>query len=175
MDRSYINGVLLTESKTHPETGKPFTNAERIQHSLMGIVTELGELTDIFKRHIYYGKDIDKEHLVEELGDLFWYLALGFEITSASVPEDNRLTITNPVCAIMTGLESITAFTRPFDVRIKQVYKMAWQVATLQGLDYEDILVKNLAKLRKRYGDSFDADRAINRDVAAEYEAMRDA
>ncbi len=42
----------------------------------MGTVTEVGELADQVKRHVFYGLDLDKENLIEELGDIEWYLSI---------------------------------------------------------------------------------------------------
>lgn len=47
-----------------------------ILHALMGITTECGELMDALKKHLIYGKPIDFTNLLEEHGDLQWYLAL---------------------------------------------------------------------------------------------------
>lgn len=48
----------------------------RLLHAAIGISTEAGELLDIFKKKIYYDKDIDKVNLHEELGDILWYIAI---------------------------------------------------------------------------------------------------
>lgn len=48
----------------------------RLLHAAMGLSTESGELLDALKKHIYYGKDLDLVNLLEESGDLFWYLAI---------------------------------------------------------------------------------------------------
>ena len=48
----------------------------RILHGAMGLNTEAGELMDALKKHIFYNKPLDKSNLFEELGDLFWYMAL---------------------------------------------------------------------------------------------------
>jgi NTP pyrophosphatase (non-canonical NTP hydrolase) len=42
-------------------------------HMLMGLQTELGELTDNFKRTYAYNADFDYVNLKEELGDMHWY------------------------------------------------------------------------------------------------------
>lgn len=44
-------------------------------HMLMGMMTEVGELTDQFKKNLAYGKDIDWVNVKEELGDLMWYIS----------------------------------------------------------------------------------------------------
>lgn len=48
----------------------------RTLHGLIGIGTESGELQDILKKYIFYGKPIDEVNLKEELGDLLWYMNL---------------------------------------------------------------------------------------------------
>lgn len=43
-------------------------------HMGTGVVGEAGELIDVIKKHVIYNKDLDIEHLIEELGDLEFYL-----------------------------------------------------------------------------------------------------
>jgi NTP pyrophosphatase (non-canonical NTP hydrolase) len=42
---------------------------------LFGMTTEIGELTDQFKKHLAYGKSIDWINVKEEIGDLMWYVS----------------------------------------------------------------------------------------------------
>ena len=41
----------------------------------MGLSGETGETVDIFKKHIYQGKDLDINDVIEEIGDILWYIA----------------------------------------------------------------------------------------------------
>jgi NTP pyrophosphatase (non-canonical NTP hydrolase) len=43
-------------------------------HAALGICGEAGELADAIKRHVIYGKDLDLKNVIEELGDLRFYL-----------------------------------------------------------------------------------------------------
>ncbi len=43
-------------------------------HAILGISGECGELLDAVKKHVIYGKPLDRENIVEELGDLYFYL-----------------------------------------------------------------------------------------------------
>jgi NTP pyrophosphatase (non-canonical NTP hydrolase) len=54
-------------------------------HSVSGCVTEAGELMDIFKKHFVYGKPLDTNHIIEEYGDLLWYIAQGLESIGSSL------------------------------------------------------------------------------------------
>ena len=44
-------------------------------NSIMGLCGESGEAIDIVKKWLMQGQELDKEHLVRELGDVAWYLA----------------------------------------------------------------------------------------------------
>lgn len=44
-------------------------------NSVMGLCGESGEAIDIVKKWLMQGQELDKEHLVRELGDVAWYLA----------------------------------------------------------------------------------------------------
>ena len=71
----YQRKVLRT-AKTYP------TLAENLNHAALGIATEGGEFTTEVKRAVIYGREITpemREHMIEELGDLMWYVALAAE------------------------------------------------------------------------------------------------
>lgn len=44
-------------------------------HYTLGLVTETGELADVFKKNLAYKKPIDWINVQEEIGDFCWYLA----------------------------------------------------------------------------------------------------
>ena len=44
-------------------------------NSVMGLCGESGEAIDIVKKWFAHGKELDREHLIKELGDVAWYLA----------------------------------------------------------------------------------------------------
>jgi NTP pyrophosphatase (non-canonical NTP hydrolase) len=183
MDKKYIEAVLTTESANDPHTGKPFTQEKRWQHAIMGIITELGELMDIYKKHLFYGKPIDQEHLVEELGDLFWYIGLGADAAGwGEDPELREFLLPapaakegqpTPILLLKQALYFASCQTLTKDSTIGHIYTVAWLMVAHLGLDYQDILDKNVAKLKERYGGKFTSEAAINRDVDAEYDAMR--
>lgn len=54
--------------------GKLNTQWSDNMHMLMGMITEVGELVDVYKKHLAYGKDIDLVNVQEELGDLMFYI-----------------------------------------------------------------------------------------------------
>lgn len=51
-------------------------NSFKLNHAVIGITGEAGELASAIQRAYYYGQGVDKANIVEELGDLLWYIAL---------------------------------------------------------------------------------------------------
>lgn len=46
-------------------------------HMILGMMGELGELSDALKKHLAYGREVDWVNVKEEVGDLLFYL-IGF-------------------------------------------------------------------------------------------------
>lgn len=57
-----------------------------LTHATMGICGEGGEIADVVKKHVFYGKNLDKQHLLEEAGDLLWYVNLLIHATGSDWP-----------------------------------------------------------------------------------------
>lgn len=53
---------------------KADTYREMLYHATLGISGESGELADAIKKHLAYGKELDVENVIEELGDLRFYM-----------------------------------------------------------------------------------------------------
>jgi NTP pyrophosphatase (non-canonical NTP hydrolase) len=67
--RSYQASAARTE--------KPLANPkDRMQHAILGILSEAGELASAIKRHAIYDQVLDEQNVAEELGDLLFYVAL---------------------------------------------------------------------------------------------------
>lgn len=54
--------TTLTPEKTH------------LLHMVVGVAGEAGELLDAIKKHVIYGKELDLQNIVEEVGDILFYL-----------------------------------------------------------------------------------------------------
>jgi len=48
---------------------------KRLVTAMLGLGGESGEVLDLFKKKYGHGHDIDNRELLEELSDVFWYLA----------------------------------------------------------------------------------------------------
>jgi NTP pyrophosphatase (non-canonical NTP hydrolase) len=76
--QEYIKNALKTESTNFSDIEKRLSDdsLKRLLHAGMGLSTEAGEFLDALKKHIFYGKELDRVNLFEEVGDLFWYCAI---------------------------------------------------------------------------------------------------
>lgn len=52
------------------------SEVENLLHGAVGVAGEAGELLDAVKKAWVYNKPLDRENVVEELGDICWYLQL---------------------------------------------------------------------------------------------------
>lgn len=71
---------------THPELVKALAkpgadivagmdaDAANLLHMAVGIAGEAGEIIDAVKKHVIYGQRLDRINLIEELGDMEFYL-----------------------------------------------------------------------------------------------------
>ena len=61
-------------------------------HAATGVSGEAGELLDAVKKHVVYNKPLDLENVIEELGDLRFYMqaiANNLEITEEEILQHN--------------------------------------------------------------------------------------
>jgi len=66
VQRLVKSGALILETLTPEKVN--------LWHAATGISGEAGELLDNIKRHVVYNKPFDRENVVEELGDLEFYM-----------------------------------------------------------------------------------------------------
>ena len=91
---------------------KELSKKDVLINGVMGLCGESGEAIDIVKKHLAQGHELNREKLIDELGDIAWYIA---------------------------------------------------ETATALDVDLEEVLIRNIEKLKKRYPQGFDVDKSINR------------
>lgn len=72
----YLLETARTDTRDYPSVKLRVSNEIVILHAIMGIITEGGELMDAYKKYAIYGKPLDAINLLEECGDLEWYMSL---------------------------------------------------------------------------------------------------
>ena len=158
-------------------TASTKTAEEKIGHGLLGLIGEAGEIVDIVKKMKYMGmpEAMAKEKIIDEAGDLFWYVVeecagMGWKfeelvVNSIGCPED---VVNGPLeryAVNMVG-EAVECLRHEAILRMQhlvEVIWIAWAILRLNGLDVTDVLEHNIEKLRARYPDGFSADKSNER------------
>ena len=96
LDRAKKYAIYNKESHgfpTHPENVQHFKNFNptpsqcELLHAAIGIAGEAGELLDAVRKHVFEGEPLDRENVIEELGDLCFYLEAAFQVVGVSREE----------------------------------------------------------------------------------------
>lgn len=72
--------------------GEYKTDYDMMRNAAYGLNGEAGEVIDIMKKHEFQGHELDREALIDELGDVQWYVALmatALGVTLEDVMEHN--------------------------------------------------------------------------------------
>ena len=150
-------------------------------HMVLGLNSEfLGEFMKA-----YDGSDIDRTNILEELGDLQWYLANYALIWDLEITEDLENTSEyDALKLIIFTLGEISDLDKKLFAYNKQVSKEKRQecfdkfMMGIRELAYEyeidlgESREKNIKKLRARYAGKFTEYEAINRNTAEEYKIL---
>ncbi len=65
---------------------------DQLLNAVMGLSGESGELMDHIKKWQYHGHSLDQEHVLKEIGDVLWYVALAcwaIQVPMSLVMEQN--------------------------------------------------------------------------------------
>ena len=159
-------------------------------HMAMGMVGEIGEVVDLVKKSFAYGRELDKQKLLEELGDFTFYAVGLADMLCVELTGEDGMAVesgdgkTNMILATLAFMSGATLAAHTYgpsagsdaDEReaLKEAVLLVGCIARDLGSNLEEVLDLNIKKLSVRYPNlTFDADRANNRDVEAEREAMR--
>ncbi len=74
--KPFTHAEMVTGLVKNPKDIDDKLSYEKIDmvHAVLGISGEAGEILDAIKKHTIYGKDLDRENVIEELGDMEFYL-----------------------------------------------------------------------------------------------------
>ena len=73
-------------------SSKKISAIDKVLNGLMGLNGEAGECIDILKKYFFQGHDLDADKLIDELGDVLWYIAetcTGIGVTMEEVAKRN--------------------------------------------------------------------------------------
>lgn len=163
--------------RTCPDLG---TKEKNLEHMITGILTEIGELSDVYKKEFAYNKKLDFVNISEEWADQIWYCVTASNFKSFSLSIDNDFqnfflrTQINTKPIMLAGIESAKYFVSSLTHKnyLNLYLNWLWYLADRLNIDKFDSLTKNILKLAERYGENFSDIKAINRNVIKERETL---
>ena len=162
-----------------------------LEHAQVGMVTELGELFDAWKKVAVHGKVVDNVNAIEEIGDVFWYVNLLWEVIGEA-PEDLQLLwdesikpetmeiVSTREIDILSDLHIMTSNILSLSLEDTDLIKEELvpyffainRLIAATGFEVSDALDKNIRKLAKRYGDKYSDQAALIRDLEVERQTL---
>lgn len=163
----YLPLALRTEKKLP-------TAQERLEHALLGLITETGEIATEVKRMAIYGKPLDdarRAHIAEEIGDVLWYLAIGADVVEPRIfleyvdipvwdTEVEMPGIKLTCMAMGSVVGDLVDHVMSGDhgevpALLDNALKICWCYAQLIGIPLGQIAADNIAKLQERFPDAY--------------------
>lgn len=90
-----MNGVEYQEAALRTKNTVYYKiDNEDLVHGIQGIATEAGELLDLVKKYHAYGKEFSREKIIDETGDVLWYVALLLKSVGSTFDEAMTRNIT---------------------------------------------------------------------------------
>ena len=166
-------------------TSSTKTNEEKILNARLGLMGETGELADLLKKYKFQSGDnpeLPREKIVEEIGDVCWYIAEAFtgigqdmqkavdmeweKAINASWYEKSMCDLIFTVHHVVDGIMGYLDQPFPYAsvLMLVQLMRLLDILASICRSSLTEVLEANIAKLKKRYPDGFDAERSINRE-----------
>lgn len=158
---------------------------KNIQQAILGLIGEWGEVADILKKHIFQGHKMDKDHLIEELGDCCWYGMLLIDEAKLDthvifyenwrVNYSSYQNMSDVIGLIANGSRAIGKLCSLLHhcsnnrlplVSLDCIRSIFWcieSVANLNGCTLFDIFNNNVKKISTRYPEGFSVQNSINR------------
>ena len=185
----YTEGALRTESALCPLSDRVLGLglSDRIVHAIIGLNTEVTEIVEAYTKNDRF--HIDYVNVAEELGDMYWYLALlfkefGVDAEDVVLPNDEISMGEIPlVLSVMTGsmLDRVkkTMFygkTYILSEVLKDILELYITLNKcvnglkryLANVTVEKVWSITLHKLKERYPDKFNLNDAEVRDLQKE-------
>lgn len=183
---------LLDYQKNAARTCASLGSEEKdITHMNLGIITEASEVLDVIKKRLAYGKEIDIVNFGEECADIAWYVVnksrmtkdvvmnIGSTFDSINVVKnvvevpDAKATLDQKaqfITKMMTTLIGSVVGAQVPKAFYSPVFVMCMldTLCFVMGIEFSKQLENNIAKLKVRFPDKFDADKALVRNLDAE-------
>ena len=179
----YVKDAVRTESRIEQVT---LLDSETFGAALQ-IFIRSGQILDMFKKNIFYGKEIDWSHVENKLERIEMDSGAGFANRKTDLDDvDPRIfhALIGTATEAAELMEALLAYTEGglldiFNV-LEEFGDINWYEAIaidasngeFEAFGFEDVLSTNIEKLRKRFPEKFTSKNAIERDLNEERTAL---
>lgn len=144
-------------------------------HMILGMV---GEFFSEVLPVLLFTKDKKKQ--IEEFGDFFWYVGCFCKINdiefkqSLKEPEHNLARLLGIIAETYKKHYAYGKDVGDFNKLIQDIIYKAFQLCEEYNLNIEEILQKNIEKLKIRYPEKFETEKALHKDESAEQKVFNE-
>ena len=176
----YTELALRTESTKLPLTEEVVIRglSNRLFHSILGISTEINEVYDAIEEKEY--QDYDIVNILEEFGDMAWYLAIACNERKLTIDYNDNKTSYFEISNIRKGNSVILDHCKKVmfygkqlddnlvDVTLVEIARLVFVSILALGGDITNVLQANINKLKIRFPETFTDYHADNRELETE-------
>ena len=170
---------MLTFSEYMPQAMRTcpttLTDTDKLKNAAFGLIGEIGEVADLFKKSLYQGHELRIDDLTKELGDVCWYIAqaatalnVNPEGTECENISYDEILFVLADCASNAGtiargvhLGMLEGGSLAGNSLLSSILTGVMALAKKYGI--ESILEKNIDKLKTRYPQGFTAKASVER------------
>ena len=87
-------------------------STQLLLNGALGLAGESGEVVDAIKKHLFQGHWLDRGHLIKELGDICWYLAIAAEALDTDLDTIFQMNIDKLKARYPDGFEAERSINR---------------------------------------------------------------
>ena len=152
-------------------------------HMAVGIGSEYDELINAIDSN-------DKINIIEEIGDIMWYIACYKKLNNSrfDVIVYNSIHNTKPIIDYMNKLpkkistlqnliKRQAVYLKPdeaaINTNLEEIIKILLQILAVLEVDIYSVYIKNIDKLSVRYPEKYTDINAVNRDLFSELKALK--
>lgn len=151
------------------------SDEDHLLNFALGLIGELGELADEYKKHKHQGHELRSDKVIDEAGDMTWYIAGAMNYFAIDLSRINILPATtaddihtillanNHVNALSILLTSPESDRHLIQVNILQLLSLLAALLATHGTTLNATFDANINKLRRRYPDAFSTTASIKR------------
>lgn len=103
------------EKRLAAQQGEPDEWNKRLTLGALGLAGEAGEVCEIVKKHFFHGKELNRDALLRELGDVLWYVMFSADALGSSLEHVAKLNDAKLAARYPNGFSVEAAQSRPSD------------------------------------------------------------